>query len=55
MSISTKLFSDQMLTRFSQVNEEIELRQTKISTGLEITEASEKPIEAVKLSALEQA
>ena len=54
MSISTKLFSDQMLTRFSQVNEEIELRQTKISTGLEITEASEKPIEAVKLSALEQ-
>lgn len=54
MSISTKLFSDQMLTRFSQVNKEIELRQTKISTGREITEASEKPIEAVKLSALEQ-
>jgi flagellar hook-associated protein 3 FlgL len=43
-----------MLTRFSQVNKEIELRQTKISTGREITEASEKPIEAVKLSALEQ-
>jgi flagellar hook-associated protein 3 len=54
MSISTKLFSDQMLTRFSQVNKEIELRQTKISTGREITEASEKPVEAVKLSALEQ-
>jgi flagellar hook-associated protein 3 FlgL len=54
MSISTKLFSDQMLTRFLQVNKEIELRQTKISTGREITEASEKPIEAVKLSALEQ-
>ncbi|WP_445808847.1 flagellar hook-associated protein FlgL [Yoonia sp.] len=54
MSISTKLFSDQMLTRFSQVNKEIDLRQTKISTGREITEASEKPIEAVKLSALEQ-
>jgi len=54
MSISTKLFSDQMLTRFSQINKEIELRQTKISTGREITEASEKPIEAVRLSALEQ-
>ena len=54
MSISTKLFSDQMLTRFSQINKEIELRQTKISTGREITEASEKPIEAVRLSALEE-
>jgi len=43
-----------MLTRFSQINKEIELRQTKISTGREITEASEKPIEAVRLSALEQ-
>lgn len=54
MSISTKLFSDQMLTRFSQINKEIDLRQTKISTGREISEASEKPIEAVKLSAMEE-
>jgi flagellar hook-associated protein 3 FlgL len=54
MSISTKLFSDQMLTRFTQINKEIELRQTKISTGREITQASEKPIEAVRLSALEE-
>jgi flagellar hook-associated protein 3 FlgL len=43
-----------MLTRLSQINKEIELRQTKISTGREITQASEKPIEAVKLSALEE-
>ena len=54
MSISTKLYSDQMLTRLSQINKEIELRQTKISTGREITQASEKPIEAVRLSALEE-
>ncbi len=54
MSISTKLFSDQMLTRFSQINSEIELRQTKIATGREITQASDKPLEAVRLSALEE-
>jgi flagellar hook-associated protein 3 FlgL len=54
MSVSTKIFSDQMTTRFSQINEEIQLRQTKISTGRDITEASEQPIKAVKLSALEQ-
>ena len=54
MSVSTKIFSDQMMTRFSQINEEVQLRQTKISTGRDITEASEKPIKAVKLSALEE-
>ncbi len=54
MSISTKLSSDQMLARVSQISEEIQLRQTKISTGREITEAAEKPLEAVKLSALEE-
>ena len=54
MSVSTKIFSDQMMTRFSQINEEVQLRQAKISTGRDITEASEKPIKAVKLSALEE-
>lgn len=54
MSVSTKIFSDQIMTRFSQINEEVQLRQTKISTGRDITEASEKPIKAVKLSALEE-
>jgi len=54
MSVSTKLFSDQMMTRFSKINEEVQLRQTKISTGRDITEASEQPIKAVKLSALEE-
>ena len=54
MSVSTKLFSDQIMTRFSQINEEVQLRQTKISTGRDITEASEQPIKAVKLSALEE-
>lgn len=54
MSVSTKLFADQMLNRFTRINDEIELRQTKISTGQEITQASDKPIDAVRLSALEE-
>lgn len=54
MTISTKLFADQMMTRFSQLNEEIQLRQTKVSTGREITQASDKPLEAVELSAMEE-
>ncbi len=54
MSISTKLFSDRMLTRFADLNDEIQLRQTKISTGQAITEASESPLAAVELSALEE-
>jgi flagellar hook-associated protein 3 FlgL len=54
MPVSTKVFADQMLTRFSRVNEEIELRQTKIATGQNITRASEKPNDAIRLSALEE-
>jgi flagellar hook-associated protein 3 FlgL len=54
MSVSTKLFSDRMLSRFSDINDAIQLRQTKVSTGQAITQASEAPLEAVKLSALEE-
>jgi flagellar hook-associated protein 3 FlgL len=54
MAVSTKLFADQMLNRFARINEQVELRQTKISTGQNITAASEKPIDAIKLSALEE-
>lgn len=54
MSISTKLFSDRMLTRFADLNDEIQVRQTKISTGQAIIEASESPLTAVELSALEE-
>ena len=54
MSVSTKLFADRMLNRFADLNDEIQLRQTKISTGQAITEASEAPLQAVKLSALEE-
>ena len=52
MTISSSLFSERMLARFSDMNEAIQLRQTKISTGQAITEASDAPIDAVRLSAL---
>jgi flagellar hook-associated protein 3 FlgL len=54
MSVSTKIFSDQMMTRSSAINEEMQLRQTKISTGRAIVDASEQPIKAVMLSAMEE-
>lgn len=54
MTISTKLFSDRMLTRFADLNDEIQIRQTKISTGQAITEAAESPLAAVKLSGFEE-
>ena len=52
MTISSALFSERMLARFSDMNEAIQLRQTKISTGQAINEASDAPIYAVRLSAL---
>ena len=52
MTISSALFSERMLARFSDMNEAIQLRQTKISTGQAINEASDAPIDAVRLSAL---
>jgi flagellar hook-associated protein 3 FlgL len=52
MTISSSLFSERMLARFSDMNEAIQLRQTKIATGQAITEASDAPIDAVRLSAL---
>ena len=52
MTISSALFSERMLARFSDMNEAIQLRQTKISTGQAMNEASDAPIDAVRLSAL---
>ena len=49
MTISSALFSERMLARFSDMNEAIQLRQTKISTGQAINEASDAPIDAVRL------
>ena len=54
MTISSSLFNEKMLARFSDMNEAIQLRQSKISTGQAITAASDAPIDAVRLSALNE-
>lgn len=52
MTVSTRLFSQQMLNRFERIEEELQLRQTRIATGEAITQASDDPMGAVRLSAL---
>ena len=54
MKISTKLFNQQQVSRFGKLNEEIQSLQNKISTGKNIVQASDDPIGAVELSALQQ-
>ncbi len=54
MKISTKLFNQQQVSRFSSLNEEIQSLQNKISSGKNIVQASDDPIGAVKLSGLQQ-
>ena len=54
MQVSTKLFNKQQVNLFSKLNEEIQSIQNKISSGKNITQASDDPIGAVKLSGLNQ-
>ena len=54
MKISTKLFNQQQVSRFGKLNEDIQSLQNKISTGKNIVQASDDPIGAVNLSALQQ-
>lgn len=52
MTVSTRLFSQQMLGRFERIEEELQLRQTQIATGEAITQASDDPLRAIRISAL---
>ena len=54
MKVSTKLFNQQQVQKFSKLNEDIQSLQNKISTGKNILQASDDPIGAVELSGLEQ-
>ena len=47
MQVSTKLFNKQQVNLFSKLNEEIQSIQNKISSGKNITQASDDPIGAV--------
>ena len=54
MKVSTKLFNQQQVQKFSKLNEDIQSLQNKISTGKNILQASDDPIGAVELSGLQQ-
>ena len=51
MTISSKLFATQMLDQFKVIEERLQTLQTQISTGSRIPQASDQPLDAVKLSA----
>ena len=52
MKISNKLFNEQQIGRFSKQMENIQKIQDKISSGKNIIFASDNPVDAVELSAL---
>jgi len=51
MTISTRLFSLQMLDQFKLIEERLQGLQTQIATGSRIPQSSEQPMDAVTLSA----
>ena len=50
MKVSTKLFNDQQIRQFSSLNADIQKLQEKISSGKNITVASDDPVGSVDLS-----
>lgn len=54
MTLSSKLFTDRMLTGFDRLTDEIQTRQSQVTTGRAITEAADAPLDAVRLSAREE-
>lgn len=51
MTISTRLFSNQMLDQFKLIEGRLQGLQTQIATGSRIPQSSEQPMDAVTLSA----
>ncbi len=51
MTISSKLFATQMLDQFKVIEDRLQNLQMQISTGSRIPQASDQPLDAVKLSA----
>ena len=50
MKVSTSLFNKQQVESFSKLNEDIQSLQNRISSGKNITRASDDPIAAVNIS-----
>jgi len=54
MSMSTKVFAQQSLANFERLTEEIQRRQERVATGVEVNKTSDAPLDAVKVSAADQ-
>ena len=52
MKISTKLFNQQQVDRFSKLTENIQNLQSRISAGKNFVTASDDPVAAAELSGL---
>ena len=52
MQISSKLFNQQQMSQFSEINSDIQNLQSKISSGKNILAASDNPIGSVELSGM---
>ena len=50
MQISSKLFNQQQVNQFSEINSDIQTLQSKISSGKNILVASDDPVGSVELS-----
>lgn len=54
MQVSTKLFNEQSINRFSQLNSDIQTIQSKIATGKNVLRASDDPVAMVNISAAKE-
>ena len=54
MQVSTKLFNEQSINRFSQLNSDIQTLQSKIATGKNVLRASDDPVAMINISATKE-
>ena len=54
MQVSTKLFNEQSINRFSQLNSDIQTLQSKIATGKNVLRASDDPVAMINISAAKE-
>jgi len=54
MQVSTKLFNEQSINRFSQLNSDIQTLQSKVATGKNVLRASDDPVAMINISAAKE-
>ena len=54
MQVSTKLFNEQSLNRFSNLSGDIQKIQSRIATGKNVLKASDDPVAMINISAAKE-